>query len=274
MAKKKICVVNAGAGTGKTYTVVKRVIALLEKGVKPEKILMITFSDAGAKEMRARIEAEASSLGIDISTMHIMTFNAFDYEVAKHFWKELGYKRELTVLQPAENMAVINEVLDDNPIYEWSGNSFKSFDRIDKHAYGFKGAVQIAALVFDAIRMLRLPTSQISVVDIREQDPSITEEAINSAALQKLISLFDVYMEILKNRGVVTYEDQVILAERVLNEIDPDYLKKAYDFEEVIVDEFQDSNEQQIWLINRIMDTPGFKHAVFVGDDAQGARRS
>ena len=50
--------VLAGPGTGKTFTVIHRISAMLKRGVKPETILCLTFSDAAASEMRHRIIKE------------------------------------------------------------------------------------------------------------------------------------------------------------------------------------------------------------------------
>ena len=48
--------VLAGPGTGKTYTIIERIKNMLSKGVEPEKILCLTFTDAAATEMKKRIE--------------------------------------------------------------------------------------------------------------------------------------------------------------------------------------------------------------------------
>ena len=59
--------VLAGPGTGKTFTIIERIKNMLNQGIKPEKILCITFTDAAANVMKRQIEKEHLERGIDIS---------------------------------------------------------------------------------------------------------------------------------------------------------------------------------------------------------------
>ena len=79
-AKQQECIDNingkimvlAGPGTGKTFTVIQRIKSMLERGIKPETILCLTFSDAAAGEMRERLIREMGVLAssVDIFTYH------------------------------------------------------------------------------------------------------------------------------------------------------------------------------------------------------------
>jgi DNA helicase-2/ATP-dependent DNA helicase PcrA len=76
--------ITAGPGTGKTYTLVQRAIFLIqERGVKPEQILMATFTEKAAKELVTRITNELSARGIivDINEMYIGTFHSLEEEL-------------------------------------------------------------------------------------------------------------------------------------------------------------------------------------------------
>lgn len=85
-----IFLVDAGAGTGKTYTLVKRYLKILEKGLKPENILLVTFTNKAANEMKTRVLSEAESSGL-ISKIGfrkfidapIMTFHSFCNKILK-----------------------------------------------------------------------------------------------------------------------------------------------------------------------------------------------
>lgn len=85
-----IFLVDAGAGTGKTYTLVKRYLKILEKGFKPENILLVTFTKKATTEMKIRVrnEAENSGLAEKIGLKHfieapIMTFHSFCNKILK-----------------------------------------------------------------------------------------------------------------------------------------------------------------------------------------------
>ena len=66
--------VLAGPGTGKTFTVTKRISSMIEKGIKPESILCLTFSDAAANEMRQRL---IKKMGVIASGVDIYTYHSF-----------------------------------------------------------------------------------------------------------------------------------------------------------------------------------------------------
>jgi superfamily I DNA/RNA helicase len=85
-----IFLIDAGAGTGKTYTLVKRYLKILEKGLKPENILLVTFTVKAANEMKTRVLNEAENSGIVSKTgfrsfidAPIMTFHSFCNKILK-----------------------------------------------------------------------------------------------------------------------------------------------------------------------------------------------
>ena len=97
------CLVLAGAGSGKTRTITYRVAHLLEKGVKPENILLVTFTNKAAKEMMDRVQTLAdlppakggSKGGLPWSG----TFHHIGFRILRKYAPLLGYKNNFT-LQP------------------------------------------------------------------------------------------------------------------------------------------------------------------------------
>ena len=84
--------VLAGPGTGKTFTLIQRVKNMIEKGVKPETILCLTFSDAAANEMRTRLakELNKSDIGVNVFTYHsfcndIITEHPEEFELPENY---------------------------------------------------------------------------------------------------------------------------------------------------------------------------------------------
>lgn len=258
---KGICRINAGAGAGKTMVVALRIKRLIEKGVKPEEICCITFTNAGAKEMLHRAELYA---GVDLSEMTICTFNSFQNDMVMDKWKELGYARQVKVIDDVEKFDIIAKLLNQNPIYEWTGRSFLNFSA----AGGWqKGALRIAADVFSAIKKSGLDTSSISVKDVKD-NAGLKSTDINDTALDKLIRLYDQYQDVLRQKGLIEFDDQEILAFKILD-LYPNYLNEKFCFKHIIVDEFQDTSAGQIDFIKRLKEMDTFQSLMVVGDDSQ-----
>lgn len=255
--------INAGAGAGKTMIVALRIKRLIEKGVRPEEICCVTFTNAGAKEMLHRAELYA---GVDLTGIQICTFNSFQNDIVKDCWRDLGYSREPKVIDDIEKYAIIARLLNTHPIYEWTGRSFLNFSATGGWQ---KGALRIAADVFRAIKKTKAQDPQ-AIVDAHSvrDDAGIGATDISDLALDKLILLYDFYAAELRQKGLIEFDDQEILAFEVLKQ-NPNYLKERYVFRHLIIDEFQDSSEGQIEFIKYLMMLPTFQSLMVVGDDSQ-----
>src|SRR5579859_5717081 len=87
--------VIAGAGSGKTRTLIYRVAFLLEQGIPPERILLLTFTNKAAKEMMRRV---AELVGKELSSLWGGTFHAIGNRVLRQHAATLGYQRDFTIL--------------------------------------------------------------------------------------------------------------------------------------------------------------------------------
>ena len=250
----------AGAGSGKTAVVTERVARLLREGTAPETILMVTFTKAGAGEMKRRIEKKA---GRELPGLMVSTFNAFEYEIVKDCWQELGFQRIPKVIDDVEQFAIIAELLGKNPILEWSGRAFMNFSA--GAGWGTRGALRIAADVFKACKMSRAAKGSVDMSDARR---AASQEEISQAALGKLVELYDDYEKLMMEKGLIDFDDQEILAFRMF-EKDPEYLKEHFHFEHIIVDEYQDTSQGQVELLKLLRALPTFKSLMVVGDDYQ-----
>lgn len=76
---------NAAAGSGKTECMTERGVQMFMEGVKPSEVLFITFTNAGANEMKQRIKkkCEARNLSVSCADIQAMTFNSFAYKIVK-----------------------------------------------------------------------------------------------------------------------------------------------------------------------------------------------
>lgn len=244
----------------------EHVAKLLQDGVQPEKICMITYTVAGAGEMQERIRKRVTDLHLnaDVELIHIGTFHAFSNEIVMDRYADVGLMRKQTVIKNMSRLDIIDKMLTDNPIPGWSGRAFRQYDSQDGFFVG-KGALQIAADVFSAVKQIRAigetPTQDLVLQFAKTEDTpgSVINEPIKRSAD---------YEDHLKQEGLIEFADMPAMMFEIFRK-NPDYLKEHYPFEHIIVDEFQDSNEGQIQMINLLVSLPSWKSLITVGDDAQ-----
>ena len=105
--------VIAGAGSGKTRTLTYRVAYLLEQGIPPERILLLTFTNKAAKEMMRRV---ADILGGDLSALWGGTFHSIASRLLRRHADRLGYRKDFTILDREDSKDLIKAVMDESQI--------------------------------------------------------------------------------------------------------------------------------------------------------------
>lgn len=261
--------INAVPGAGKTLVTVLRVIRLLEKGVKPEKILMITYTNNGTKEMRERIGVYAKEFNIDvngdINDISIMTFNAFAYEIVKKEYMHLGFSAPPTVIDEVEKCIIVADLL--NSVPHINGLNYYNFDL---NMYKAAGACVIVKEIFDIIKKNDISVLTDSTVHtiLEECKYSLSNERDEAVRIIKeIFALYPKYKDKCQKENYITYDDQEVLMNEVFK-YDEKYLDKM-GFEHIFVDEFQDSSEEQMTFIKRLIACKSCKSVMSVGDDAQ-----
>lgn len=255
-----ICRVNAGAGAGKTMVIALRTATLINKGVKPENILLITFTNAGAEEMRTRIKLLLEDFGIEADTdnMYILTFNAFGDLILKAEYQNLGFTAEPKVIDDVERSRIIANLLNAEEIPDLDYRNFET------NMKTCMGALPIAKTVFEIVK-----SGQYNVSDWEKvaEEMGAKKRFCTKRSLEALIALYDKYDDKLREDNLIEFADQEVLVREVLHK-DPYYLER-FRFEHVIVDEFQDSNEGQIDLLKKFRACPTNRSLMVVGDDSQ-----
>ena len=99
--------VIAGAGAGKTRVIAHRILEIVNKGVAPEQILAITFTNKAAKEMRERVLALLDGAGAPF----VSTFHSLGLQIIKENYALLGYKRTPTIYDRADSLREIKAAL-------------------------------------------------------------------------------------------------------------------------------------------------------------------
>ena len=278
VSDKKYIRVIAGAGAGKTQ-VNSEVIAhkLNALGAKPEEILAITFSKNGATEIRDRA---ARTVGHVLPGLTATTFNALENEITLDNWEKFGFRHRPSVIDDVQDLPMCDILLRRHPILEWTGSSFKNYTMTS--GFGTNGALRIVSDIMHHCSklLMRKNFSAITYRDMIDDEivPPASKE-LTPAIIDKIISFYPEYEEMKKgndpefNTPVITFDEQISFCMRVLED-DPNYLDDHYDFAYIIVDEAQDTSEDQIEFLNHIINMKKFKSLIVVGDDSQAIYES
>ena len=278
VSDKKYIRVIAGAGAGKTQ-VNSEVIAhkLNALGANPEEILAITFSKNGANEIKDRA---ARTAGHVLPGLTATTFNALENEITLDNWEKFGFRHRPSVIDDVQDLPMCDILLRRHPILEWTGSSFKNYTMTS--GFGTNGALRIVSDIMHHCSklLMRKNFSAITYRDMIDDEiiPPASKE-LTPAIIDKIISFYPEYEEMKKgndpefNTPVITFDEQISYCMRVLED-DPNYLDDHYDFAYIIVDEAQDTSEDQIEFLNHIINMKKFKSLIVVGDDSQAIYES
>jgi DNA helicase-2/ATP-dependent DNA helicase PcrA len=238
-AKPGPILVIAGAGSGKTRTLTYRVAYLIENGVEPENILLLTFTNKASKEMLGRV---GDLLPHDISRIWGGTFHSVANRLLRRHANALGFSTDFTILDrdDAADLAV-------------SALKATGLDPKDKTLP--KGAV-----LLDVFGLAANTEKSIASV-VSEHYPYFHPIVTQLEAIER------VFRNRKKTDNVMDYDDLLVYALALLR--DHEEVRRFYQeqFQHVLVDEYQDTNKIQSDFIDTLA---AFHHQVMaVGDDAQ-----
>jgi len=231
--------VIAGAGSGKTRTLVYRVARLVESGAAPESILLLTFTRKAAQEMLDR----AAGLS-DVRCRFVSggTFHALALKVLRRHAQVLGYDPSFTILDRSDMEEVLHSLI---PAL-----------RMPKTAQRFPKRGTLANMLSKAAN-LQAPLEAF----ILEEYGQFLEVA---PQIEQLGSLYAAYK---KEHQLMDYDDLIIAFQRLLRESSEirQELSRQYGF--IMVDEYQDTNGIQAEIVKWL----GYEHRniMVVGDDSQ-----
>ncbi|MEC7802748.1 MAG: ATP-dependent helicase [Verrucomicrobiota bacterium] len=231
--------VLAGAGSGKTRTLTYRVAYLLQNGISPEAILLLTFTNKASKQMLERVE---ELTGIGTHRFLGGTFHHVGGQVLRLFGDSIGLARSFTILDDGDSDSLLNEV-----IRELDPDFFKSKE--NPKAKPIKGLISFA-------RNIDATYEEV----VKGRYPSNTE------LCAKIESFAKVYQQTKLERGLADYDDLLVYWLEVMENNREAAVYYQQRFSHVLVDEYQDVNSLQA----RIVDKIASNHQVMaVGDDAQ-----
>mgnify|MGYP001351672327 CR=1 FL=1 len=231
--------VVAGAWTGKTRTLTYRVARLIEQGIRPESILLLTFTRKAAREMLRR-----ASMLLDERTERVSggTFHSFANMLLRQFAGEIGYSSSFTILDQGDSEDVINL------LRTRLGLASKS-KRFPK-----KQTLQ---------RMYSASVNTLTALDlvIAKDFPQFAEQ------VEEIEGLARAYVAYKRQNNVMDYDDLLVNLVTLLEKHEGIRRKLGDQYRYVMVDEYQDTNKLQARIVRQLAE--GHNNVMVVGDDSQ-----
>src|SRR2546423_4444996 len=226
--------VIAGAGSGKTRVLTRRIAHLLGAvGVKPPEILAITFTNKAAAEMRERV---AHLVGPPARAAWVMTFHAACGRILRREAPRLGYRSNFTIYDSADQLRLTKQCLED-------------LER-DPKRFTPRGI-----------------HSQISNAKTQLIGPDDYASRVASFYDQTVADVYKLYQTKMFNSNAVDFDDMLYLTVDVLERFPEAQEKWQKAFRYVLVDEYQDTNHAQYRLLQLLAAQHGNVFAV--GDPDQ-----
>lgn len=228
----------AGAGTGKTRTLVYRVARLVETGIKPESVLLLTFTRRAATSMLARAASLADARCQRVSGG---TFHALGHLVLRKFSEDIGLQRNFSVLDQGDTEDLIDLLRRQMRLTR------------ERHFPRKRTIASIFSLMVNKVTSMKQVLTQDYAQFLDER--------------KELESLFKSFEDFKRNRHMLTYDDLLVRLRDALDNSEALRTKISDQYRYIMVDEYQDTNKLQAQLIKLM--TSKHDNVAVVGDEFQ-----
>lgn len=229
----------AGAGSGKTRVITYRVAHLIRQGIDPFNILVLTFTNKAAKEMRERI---MKVVGSEAKNIWMGTFHSVFAKILRIEAEKIGYPSNFTIYDTDDSKSLIRSILKEM--------------QLDDKLYN-------ANFVYNRISAAK--NNLISYTEYMES-PEIQAED-NSNKRPQLGVIYETYAKRCYKAGAMDFDD-LLFKTNILLKTHPEVLYKYQQkFRYLMVDEYQDTNFSQYTIVKKL--AAAYQNICVVGDDAQ-----
>lgn len=231
--------VIAGAGTGKTRTLVYRVARLVEEGIKPKHILLLTFTRKAAQEMLRRA---SKILDERCGKVSGGTFHSFANIILRKYANLIGFNNNFTILDRGDSEDVINLI--------------RTQLGFHKKESRFPRKQAILNVISKSIN------KSCSLEDVLKEDYPQFIERLND--IQKIYKKYKRYK---KTKSIMDYDDLLVYLKILLEENDKIRTKLSDFYKYIMIDEYQDTNKLQANIAYLLASE--HQNIMVVGDDSQ-----
>ena len=231
--------VIAGAGSGKTRALTYRVSRLVEDGVNPSDILLLTFTNKAAREMLARVE---DLLSIDTRRIQGGTFHSIGNRLLRSHAEILGYQRNFSILDEEDAKEMMQASVSECGIKTLEMRFPKADVLLDIHSFVINTGTPFER-------------------HIEEQHPHFL---VYSSEIRQV---FGKYAEKKRIANAMDFDDLLVNWKRLLVDHPDISLSLQRTFRHILVDEYQDTNRLQAEIVDAM--SAERRNLMVVGDDAQ-----
>lgn len=233
------CLVLAGAGSGKTRTLIYRVAYILEKGIRPNNILLATFTNKAARQMKDRVEI---LLKKHVKDLWCGTFHHIGNRILRMYGAQIGIKADYNIMDEEDARTLIKA-----SIRELRINTKEKF--------------------FPAPRVIQ------SIISYSRNTQGNISNVINTyypeflELIEDIKAIYFLYTKKKTSSNNLDYDDLLTETLRLLNQSQMARERFTRQFENILVDEYQDTNKLQFKILKILSEY--HKNILAVGDDAQ-----
>ena len=244
--------VLAGAGSGKTRVIAHRVAYLIERGVDPERILAVTFTNKAAGEMRERVTQLAGPPGADV---FVSTFHSFGLWLLKEEHKAAGLPKRFAILDASDQLAALKRCMREV--------------KIDDRSFDAQRVLALVSKAKNALRKRLVPKEAGGAGRPRRPAGGGAAGAFEGRDDYDLVAaeVFPRYELALKAQRAVDFDDLIARPMRLLRDDEAVLRKHQERFRYLLVDEYQDTNRCQLELLKLLAGER--MNVCAVGDDDQ-----
>ncbi|MBX4187687.1 MAG: ATP-dependent helicase [Candidatus Doudnabacteria bacterium] len=262
----------AGAGTGKTTVLTRRIAWLIDQGfAKPEEILALTFTEKAAAEMNDRVD---QLMPLGYAEINISTFHAFAQQILLQHALDIGLPGDFKVLSETQAWMLMQKNLDEFKLdyYRPMGNPNKFIHSMLKHFQKAKGeGITIEAYMKYAQELEQLDNSSLPTKKVAgKKSKKVPNELIDQAEIlriKEMAGAFQTYQKMLLDLSYLDFGDLINYTLKLFQSR-PKILKLYQSqFKYILIDEFQDTDLSQYEMVKLLANPKN--NITVVGDDDQ-----
>ncbi|MBO1001185.1 DNA helicase PcrA [Pseudogracilibacillus auburnensis] len=230
--------IMAGAGSGKTRVLTHRIAYLMdEKAVSPNNILAITFTNKAAREMKDRVK---KLVGPESEYMWVSTFHSMCVRILRRDIERIGYNRNFTIIDSSDQLTVMKQVL-------------KQLN-IDPKQYDPRAMI-----------------GQVSHAKNELITPEVLTDQANNFFERQVASIYVAYQKMLRKNHALDFDDLIMETIHLFKRVPEvlNYYQRRFQY--IHVDEYQDTNHAQYYLVKQLASR--YQNLCVVGDSDQSIYR-